>query len=270
MTSEDVLARLCVEAIGRIPDPPPLDAVIEDSGRQRLAAYYLYCALIAGVLGPSQLAADRWPPEVAEPLRRLKLDRFAPRTGRALDAQLTPEQQATRRNPGRRLEFAQLLVELIDGGSFGPLCMAADSVRLALPGERPGSDLELELVKDGRVIGTCPARNHWEMVAQHLAGAPLAVTPGGAKPTGPAASRTLGRRLSDTAIPHAVSVGVAFAVSVHPLGTIAGEGTRLVRARIEAGRDEAGALHRLGSGLRTLCAQADGELAELTTSRGTT
>jgi hypothetical protein len=270
VTGEDVLARLCADAVGRVPDPPPLDAVIEDSGRQRLAAYYLYCALIAGVIGPAQLAADRWPAELAEPLGRLQLDRFAPRTGRALDAQLTPDQQATRRSPGRKLEFAQLLVDLIDGGSFGPLCMAADSVRLALPGERPGSDLELELVKDGRVVGTCPVRNHWEMVAQQLAGAPLAVTPGGARPAGLAAGRSLGRRLSDTAIPHAVSVGVALAVSVHPLGTIAGEGTRLVRARLEAGRDEADALHRLGAGLRTLCAQADGELGELTTSRGTT
>jgi hypothetical protein len=270
VTVED-LAGLCADAVRRVPDPPELDAVIEDSGRQRLAAYYLYSALLAGVIGPDDLAPARWPPELAEPLRRLGLARFAPRTGRAIDAQLTPAEQATRRSPGRPLEFAQLLVDLIDGGSFGPLCLAADSVRLRSPGDRLGSEteLELELIKGGRVVGTCPVRNHWELVAQHLAGAPLGGPAPGAGSQGPART-TFTRRVTDTAIPHAVSVGVAFAVSVHPLGTIAGEGTRLIRARIEAGRDQADALRRLGAGLRTLRAQADGELADLPTGRGST
>jgi hypothetical protein len=277
VTVEDRLARLCLDAVGRVPDLPAVDQVIEDSGRQRLAAYYLYSALLAGLIGPADLAPDRWPPELAEPLRQRGLSRLAPETGRALDAQLSPAEQATRRSPGRRLEFAQLLVELVNGGSFGPLCLAADRVRLADDGEeKPGSDLELELIKGGRVAGTCPVRDHWELVAQHLAGAPLDGDgdgdgdgqSAGAGPGGPGVARaTWTRRLSDTAIPHAVSLGVAFAVSVHPLGTIAGEGTRLIRARIGENNDQADALGRLGRDLATLRAEADGELAELATGR---
>jgi hypothetical protein len=270
VTVEDRLARLCLDAVGRVPDLPGVDQVIEDSGRQRLAAYYLYSALLAGLIGPEDLAPDRWPPELAEPLRQRGLARLAPETGRALDAQLTPAEQATRRSPGRRLEFAQLLVELVNNGSFGPLCLAADRVRLAEDDDgKIGPDLQLELIKGGRVVGTCPVRDHWELVAQHLAGAPLDGDQGADAGMGRAAvaRATWRRRLSDTAVPHAVSLGVAFAVSVHPLGTIAGEGTRLVRARIETGRDEAGALHRLGRDLGTLRAQADGELAAQASGR---
>ena len=266
MTVEEQLAGLRADAVGRVADLPPLDAVLEDSGRERLAAYYLYSALLAGLIGPDELAPARWPPELAEPLRQRGLARFAPRTGRALDAELTPAEQATRRSPGRQLEFAQLLVDLIDSGSFGPLCLAADSVRLSRPGDRRGTELELELIKGGRVVGTCPVRAHWELVAQHLAGAPLG-DPAQAAGRPGVARTTFARRLKDTAIPHAVGVGVAFAVSVHPLGTIAGEGTRLIRARIEAGTDQADALHRLGRDLSTLRAQADGELADLPTGR---
>jgi hypothetical protein len=266
VTVEEELAGLCADAVGRARDLPALDAVVEDSGRQRLAAYYLYSALLAGLIGPDDLAPARWPPELAEPLRQRGLARFAPRTGRALDAELTPAEQATRRGPGRQLEFAQLLVELIDSGSFGPLCMAADRVRLRSPGGRLGPELELELIKGGHVVGTCPVRAHWELVAQHLAGAPLG-DPAQAAGRPGVARTTFTRRLKDTAIPHAVGVGVAFAVSVHPLGTIAGEGTRLIRARIEAGTDQAGALRRLGRDLGTLRAQADGELADLPTGR---
>ena len=141
-----------------------------------------------------------------------------------------------------------------------------NSVRLRSPGDRLGSDLQLELIKGGQVVGTCPVKAHWELVAQHLAGAPLGDPAQGAGRPG-VARTTFTRRLKDTAIPHAVSVGVAFAVSVHPLGTIAGEGTRLVRARVEAGTDQADALRRLGRDLGTLRAQADGELADLPTGR---
>jgi hypothetical protein len=266
VTVEQQLAGLRADAVGRVADLPALDAVMEDSGRQRLAAYYLYSALLAGLIGPDDLAPARWPPELAEPLRQRGLARFAPKTGRALDAELTPAEQATRRSPGRQLEFAQLLVDLIDSGSFGPLCLAADSVRLSRPGDRLGTELELELIKGGHVVGTCPVRAHWELVAQHLAGAPLG-DPAQAAGRPGVARTTFARRLKDTAIPHAVGVGVAFAVSVHPLGTIAGEGTRLIRARIEAGTDQADALHRLGRDLSTLRAQADGELADLPTGR---
>lgn len=269
MTVDEQLTGLRADAVGRVADLPTLDAVMEDSGRQRLAAYYLYSALLAGLIGPEDVTAGRWPPELAEPLTQRGLARFAPRTERGLDAQLTPAEQATRRSPGRQLEFAQLLVDLIDGGSFGPLCLAADSVRLRSPGDRLGSDLELELIKGGQVVGTCPVKAHWELVAQHLAGAPLGDPAQGAGRPG-IARTSYTRRLKDTAIPHAVSVGVAFAVSVHPLGTIAGEGTRLIRARIVANTDQADALRRLGRDLSTLRAQADGELAELPTGRSST
>ena len=52
MTVEEELARLCADAVGRATDLPALDAVMEDSGRQRLAAYYLYSALLAASSGP--------------------------------------------------------------------------------------------------------------------------------------------------------------------------------------------------------------------------
>ncbi len=59
-------------------DPPGLAEVIEDAGRQRLAAYYLYSALLAGLTGTDGLAPGRWPEELAEPMRRMRLARFAP------------------------------------------------------------------------------------------------------------------------------------------------------------------------------------------------
>lgn len=260
MAAEDPLAEVRADALRRVPDPPELDQVVEDTGRQRLAAYYLYSALIAGVIGPGDLAPARWPPKLAEPLSRLGLARLAPRTGRALDVELTPAEQATRRSPGRQLEFAQLLVDLINKGAFGPLCEDADSVRLSRHGDR--RDKDLELIKDGHVVGTCPVADHWELVAQHLAGAPLGGPPAQQGSTQGPARRTVTQRVKDTAVPHAVSVGVTLAVSIHPLGTIAGLGTRLVRSRIRAGRDEAGALRLLGQELRTLRAQADGELID--------
>ena len=56
---------------------------------------------------------------------------------------------------------------------------------------------------------------------------------------------------------------------MHPLGTIAGEGTRLIQARIQAGQDQADALRRLGRDLRALRAQADGELTRLQAGKST-
>jgi hypothetical protein len=258
MAAEDQLAELRADALRRAPDPPALDEVIEDVGLQRLAAYYLYCALLAGVISDDGLAPARWPPELAEPMRRLGLTRFASRTGRGLDAELTPAEQVTRRSPGRQLEFAQLVVDLINRGAFGPLCGDADRVRLGRSGERRG--LDLELIKGWRVVGACPVKNHWELVAQHLAGVPLTaelVSAGNAR--GP--KRTAGQRLKDFGAAHGVSLGVTLAVGLYPVGTIAGLGTRLVRARIRAGHDQADALGRLGQDLRSLYAQADGELA---------
>jgi hypothetical protein len=264
MTAEDRLAGLRAYDRHRAPDPPGLGEVIEDAGRQRLAAYYLYSALFAGVIGTDDLAPTRWPPELAEPMQRLGLTRFAPRTGRGLDAQLTPAQQAMRRSPGRQLEFAQLLVDLINKGAFGPLCGDADRVRLARRGDGRGFDVEL--IKGWRVVGACPVRDHWELVAQHLAGAPLGGPPAQAGSIR-GSVRTAARRLTDHAIPEAVSAGVTLAVRLHPLGTIAGLGTHLIRSRIQVGRDQADAFRHLGQDLGTLRARADGELADLRTGR---
>ena len=262
MTADVSLADLRADARRRAPDLPSLDAVVEDAGRQRLAGYYVYSALLAGVIGDGGLAPAAWPPELAEPMRALGLAQLAPRTGRGLDARLTPAEQATLRNPGRRLEFAQLLTDLINGGAFGPLCGDADLVRLADPGGAQG--LVLELVKDGRVVGTCPVKDHWELVAQHLAGMPQTET-GNA----PGSASKVARQLKETGIAHAVSAGTVLAVHVYPLGTIAAIGTRLVRARIQAGQDQADALRRLGQDLHTLRAQADGELDNLPTGSST-
>jgi hypothetical protein len=266
MAAEDQLAALRADAGQRVPDPPGLDEVVEDAGRQRLAAYYLYSALLAGVIGEDGLAPARWPPELAEPMQRMGLTRFAPRTGRGLDAQLTPAEQVTRRSPGRRLEFAQLLVNLINQGAFGPLCGDADRVRLARSGRR--RSLDLELIRGWRVVGACAVKDHWELVAQHLAGVPLDDLPAEAGST-PGSKRTVARRLTDSGVAHAVSLSVTLAVGVHPLGTIAGLGTRLIRARIQAGQDQAATFRRLGQELRTLYAQADGELSELRVGRST-
>ncbi len=150
------------------------------------------------------------------------------------------------------------LADLINRGAFGPLCEDADRVRLARSGERRG--LDLELIKGWRVVGACPVKDHWELVAQYLAGVPLT---GELVPAGNAreSRRTAGRRLKDFGAAHTVSLGVTLAVGLHPVGAIAGLGTRLIRARIRAGHDQADALRRLGQDLRSLYAQADGELA---------
>jgi hypothetical protein len=265
MAAEDRLTELDADAVHRVPDPPGLGQVIEDAGRQRLAAYYLYSAFLAGVIGGDGLPPARWPAELDEPMQRLGLTQFAPRTRRGLDAQLTPAEQVTRRSPDRQFEFARLLVDLINHGTFGPLCGDADRVRLARPGDRRG--LELELIKGRRVVGSCPVKDHWELVAQHLAGllhGPLA-EPGSARGLGPMVSR----QLKDSGIAHAVSIGVTLAVHLQPLGAAAGLGTRLIRARIQAGQDQAEALRRLGQDLRTLRTQVDGELGDLRAGRNT-
>jgi hypothetical protein len=265
MTAEVSLADLRADACRRAPDPPGIDVVTEDAGRQRLAAYYLYCAQLAGLIGGDDyLVPGRWPPELAGRMQRLGLTRFAPRSGPGLDAQLTPAEQGTRRSPDRQLQFARLLVGLITTGAFGPLCGEADQVRLAAPG--PGGELSLELIKDRRVVRTCPVRDHWELVAQHLAGAPLRISlaeAGGA----PAFEGRLARGLKEHGISEAVSWGTTLAVGIHPLGAAAGLGTRLVRARLRAGQDQADALRRLGQDLGTLRDQAGAQVDDLRAGR---
>jgi hypothetical protein len=259
MAADAPLAGLLADARHRAPDPPSLDAVVEDAGRQRLAAYYLYSALMADVIGPGDLAPGQWPHELAEPMQQLNLTRLAPRTGRGLDAQLTPAEQAMRKSQDRQVKFAQLLVDLINQGAFGPLCGDADSVRLVRADD--GRGLDLELIQGGRVIGACPVKGHWELVAQYLAGMPLhgqlAQTASGS-----GTKRKVAHQLEETGISHAVSMGVTLAVSIHPLGAAAGLGTRLVRSRIQAGQDQADALRGLGEELRTLRAEADRELGD--------
>jgi hypothetical protein len=253
MAADAPLAGLLADARHRAPDPPSLDAVVDDVGCQRLAAYYLYSALVADVIGPGDLAAGQWPRELAEPMRRLNLTRLAPRTGRGLDAQLTPAEQAMWRSPDRQVKFARLLVDLVNQGAFGPLCHEADRVRLVRADD--GRGLDLELIQGGRVVGACAVKDHWELVAQYLAGMPLhgqlAETASGAG-SGKGSGKKVAHELEETGISHAVSMGVNLAVSIHPLGAAAGLGTRLVRSRIQAGRDQADALRGLGQELRTL------------------
>jgi hypothetical protein len=261
MAADLSLAGLRADACRRAPNPPGPDQLIEDAGRQRLAAYYLYGAQLAGLIGgDDDLPPARWPPELAGRMQQLGLARYAPRTGRGLDAQLTPAQQGTRRSPDRQLEFARLLVDLINQGTFGPLCAEADRVRLAEP--VPGGELSLELIKDRRVVRTCPVRDHWELVAQHLAGAPLRISLAEAG-SAPASEGRLARQLKEHGIAEVVSRATTLAVGIHPLGAAAGLGTRLVRARLRAGHDQADALRRLSQDLATLRAQADAELHDL-------
>jgi hypothetical protein len=241
----------------RVPDPPAFEAVVEDTGRQRLAAYYLYSGLVAGMIG-EDLAPAQWPPKFAEPMQRMGLTRLATRSGPGLDAQLTPAEQAARRSPGRQSLFAQLLVGLINQGAFGPLCGAADSVRLT----GPGPDADLELIKGQDVVGTCTVQDHWELVAQYLAGLPV-LGPGAETGQSRTTQEKVASQLKETGISHAVSLATTLAVSVHPLGAAAGLGTRLVRARIQTDRNEADSLQYLSDELRGLRNAAHGEIREL-------
>lgn len=263
MGADTLLGPLRADARRRVPDPPPTDELLEAAGRQRLAAYYLYAALLAGVITDDDLAPAHWPPQLAEPMQRLGLTRLGPRTSRGLDAQLTPEEQATRRSSDRDLQFAQLLVNLINHGAFGPLCGRADYVRLAPPSKE--RRLELELLRGESVVRTCAVMDHWELVAQYLAGA----VPGGRSAAERAAqgSEQAVSWLKTSGLGHAVSLGTTLAVHLHPLGAAAGLGTKLVETRIQAGENQADALGRLGDELRTLSAQAAGAIADLRTEK---
>jgi hypothetical protein len=260
LPDDGYLGALRDDARRRVPSPPALDDVIEDAGRQRLAAYYLYSALLAGLIDGDELAAARWPAEVAEPMERLGLGRLAPRTRSGLDVQLTPAEQGTLRRQDRQSEFAHLLVGLINQGAFGPLCGAADKVRLTTPSQAGGGDLEL--LKDSQVVGTCNVMDHWELVAQYLAGTPE-LHAEAESATAHTTKNAVERQVKETGISHAVSVGTDLAVSIHPLGAAVGYGTRLVRARIRTDREEAGTLRDVGQELSTLYGQAKQELAGL-------
>lgn len=265
MVPDAPLADLLADVRHRAPEPPSLDEVVEDAGRQRLAAYYLYSALFAEVIGSRDLAPGQWPHRLAEPMQRLNLTRLAPGTVRGLDAQLTVAEQDMWRSPDRQVKFGQLLVDLINQGAFGPLCGDADRVRLVRSAD--GRGLDVELIQDGRVVDVCAAKDHWELVAQYLAGMPLhGQLPGAA--SAPGYKQKIARELEETGISHAVSTGVTLAVSIHPLGAAAGMGTRLVRTRLQAGRDAADALRGLGEELRALRAEAERELGDAQPSLG--
>jgi hypothetical protein len=260
MAAEVPLSAVRDDALDRVPNPPALADLVEDAGRQRLAAYYLCTALLAGVLDGDDLAPAGWPRKLAEPMQRLGLARLAPRTWAGLEVQLTPDEQGWLRSQDRQSEFARLLIDMINQGAFGPLCGDADSVRLTTPGQAGGNDLAL--IKDDRVVGTCKVVDHWELVAQHLAGAPALHAEAGAE-TAPTVQHKVESQLKETGIAHAVSLGANLAVDVHPLGAAVGLGTRLVRARIRTGRDEAGTLRDLGQDLGAVRDQANEELADL-------
>ena len=133
-------------------------------------------------------------------------------------------------------------------------------LRAAWSGERRG--LDLELIKGWHVVSACPVKDHWELVAQYLAGVPLR-GPLAAAGNARGSKRPTARRLKDSGVAQAVSLGVTLAVGLNPVGTLAGLGTHLIRTRIQAGQDQADALRRLGQDLQALHAQADGELAYL-------
>lgn len=253
------LAEVRADASRRAPDAPPLDAVIEAAGRQRLAAYYLYGALISGLMGDGSLSPSNWPAQLAEPMNRLGLRPFAPRTERGLDAELTDSEQAMRRSPGGQHAFADLAANLINQGAFGPCSGDADSVRVAQAAD--GGRFDLELLADGKVIGTCRAADHWELVAQQLASAPHGDDPLADAESGREFAKKAGTWLKEHGISTGISKATDIAVGVYPLGTTIGVGTRLVRSRIRTGQQAADALHRLGEVLRRLHAEADGELS---------
>jgi hypothetical protein len=253
------LVALRDDATRLAPDAPDLSQVIEDVGLQRLAAYYLYSALVAGLIGDDETAPAQWPPQLAEPMQRLGLTRFTPRTRRGLDAQLTAAEQAALQNPDRRLGFARLVVDLINGGAFGPLCGQADSVRLAESASSDEHDVDLELLSSGSVVARCSTQAHWELVAQYLAG----VAQVQASSAGAVSPHKVSSQLKETGISHAVSATITLAVAVHPLGAVAGLGTRVIRSRIESDHEEADALHQLGNILTTLRTQAHSELSQL-------
>jgi hypothetical protein len=255
------LTALKDDADQRVPNPPSIDDVVEDAGRQRLAAYYLYSALLAGVIEDADLAPRRWPPELAEPMQRLGLAQLAPRTERGLGAQLTRAERASLHSRASGSEFVGLLVDLVNSGAFGPLCGDADRVRLAPSADR--RDQDLELIKDGRVVGSCSVGAHWELVAQHLAGAPLAATAPAQR--GDHAVSWLKR----SGVGHAVDAAVVLAVHIHPLGAAAGLGTRLVQARIQAGREQADALGRMSRELSEMRAETVRVVADAQASRRT-
>jgi hypothetical protein len=260
------LAALAADSARLAPHAPTLDEVVEAAGRQRLAAYYLYCALISGLMGDDALPPWRWPQQLAEPMDRLGLRPFAPRSEQGLDTELTASEQAVRRSPGRHFAFAQLTADLINRGAFGPCSGDVNSVRVAESTDRDGYDLEL--LADGKVLGKCKAEDHWELVAQQLASAPHGDDPLATPESGLEFAKKTGNWLKEHGISHGISKGTYLAVGVYPLGTTVGVGTRLVRSRIQTGRREADALHRLGQVLSRLHADADGELREERADRG--
>lgn len=111
---------------------------------------------------------------------------------------------------------------------------------------------------------TCAVQNHWELVAQYLAGV-HAAGPLLGTVTAPWQS-AVAHQLKESGIAHAVSVSATLAVQIHPLGAAAGVGTRLVRSRVQADRDEADAFRCIGQKLSALRGQADAELTALRSS----
>lgn len=205
------------------------------------------------------MAPARWPRRLAEPMKSMGLIRFAPRSERGLDADLTASERATRRSAGREFEFAQLAADLINAGAFGPLCGEADSVRVVQASDRDGFDFEM--LGGDAVVGKRKAEDHWNSSPTNWQARRTAMT---RSPPLRAVMRTRRRRptwLKEHGLSHGIAKSTDLAVGFFPLGSAVGAGTRLVRSRIQTVREEADALHRVGVVLRSLHAQADGELS---------
>jgi hypothetical protein len=251
------LSDVAADAARRAPGASALDDVVEDAGRQRLAAYYLYSVLISGLVADGGLEPEGWPRELAERMDDLGLRRFAPRTERGFDTELTPPEQATRRSSGKEFQFAQLAADLINHGAFGPVCGDADRVRVVEASDHRGYDFEL--LAGENVVGRCRAEDHWEQVAQQLASAPHGDDPLADPESGQAFAKKTGRWLKEHGISTGISKTTDLAAGIYPLGTAVGVGTRLLRSRIQTGPQEADALLRLSQVLSRIRAEADGE-----------
>lgn len=150
------------------------------------------------------------------------------------------------------------MVDWIHDGAFRSLPDRAESARLTRAGDRAGFDVEL--IAGDTVVASCKAAEYWELVAQQLASAPHGDDPLAEPEARHALASKITRRVKESGVSQAVARTTDLAIGVYPLATAVGIGTRLVRSRIRTGREQSDALRRLGFVLRSLRAQADGEL----------
>lgn len=219
--------------------------MIEDAGLQRLAAYDVYTALIAGAVSDRDaLAPARWPRQLAEPMKRLGLTRFAPRSERWLEAELTASEQTTRRSAGRQFEFTQLAADLINGGALGPVCGEADRVRVVQASDRKGFDLEM--LAGDTVVGKCRADDHWELVAQQLASAPHGYDPLANPASGKAYAKKAAHWLKEHGLSYVSRTTDLAVAGFFPLGAAVGVGHKPPLKPSSSGADDRPQRQRMG------------------------